>query len=327
MATTFYPANLQWFGIAKETTYGTPVAAPTIWIPVKSPKWDPQIAQNKDDALRGSMGKTFEQVPDMRYSKVTYQTFPYMDSVYPHFLALLGTPDTVAGSADPYTHKTALYNGSGTNAAQPPSYTLFYADATGQVRQIPGAIAGSLKLAVKAGALVGVDVEWVGLFGAAITAPTNTPTALSPWPSWNSTITLGGVAATNYSDITLTYKRATEPIPTITGTQDPYAIFGGEVDVTGDLTAVFPGESAGDLADFIAGTQPVLIVKTAPAGDATHSLQLTHSKVAYETSAPEGTNKWMEIKSKVECLTNPTDGLSGQSPVQVVFTTATSTAF
>ena len=242
MATTFYPANLQWLGIKKELLPGTAETAPDTWIPVKSPKWEPVIGQNMDDALRGSMGKDFEQIPDMQHSKVNYTTFPYMDSVYQHFLALLGTADAITGSADPYTHKTAMYNGSGTDSAQPPSYTLFYADATGKARSVPGAKIGSLKLVVKAGALAQIDVEWIGLFGTAITAPTNTPTALAPWPSWNSTFTVGGVAATNYSDITLDYKRATEAIPAITGTQDPYGIYGGEVSGSADLTAIFQGD-------------------------------------------------------------------------------------
>ena len=87
------------------------------------------------------------------------------------------------------------------------------------------------------------------------------------------------------------------------------------------------GQSAGDLADFIAGTQPTLVVQTRPAGDIIHYLELQHSKFAYESADPEGTNKWMELKSKGELLSNSTDGLSGLSPVQATFLTATATAY
>ena len=68
-------------------------------------------------------------------------------------------------------------------------------------------------------------------------------------------------------------------------------------------------------------------MKIAPAGDATHYLQLQHSKCKYSSSNPDGTNKWMELKSKANLLTNATDGLSGLSPVQATFLTSTSTAF
>lgn len=37
MPISFYPGNLQWLGLAKEVTYGTAIAAPTIWVPVEGP--------------------------------------------------------------------------------------------------------------------------------------------------------------------------------------------------------------------------------------------------------------------------------------------------
>lgn len=328
MTTNFYPANTQWLGLAKETTYGTPAATPTVFVPVVSPKWTPQRAVLTDQGLRGSMGVDYGQQQGLAYEELAYSTFPYLDSLYPHFLAALGTPDAITGSSDPYTHKTALYNGSGTNSAQPPSYTLWYFDAAGKCRQIPGAVSSNLKLDVKADALAGIDAGWMGLPGTWVTPPSNTPTTLPPFPSWNSTITVGGTALTKYSEVALTYKRATEMIPTITGTQSPFAIFCGPLQVSGDLTAVYQGSTDNDLAAWLANTQPALVVKTAPAGDATHYLQLTHSVVAYDSSSPQGTNKWMELASKVKALANATDALSGGlSPAQAVFLTSASTAF
>jgi len=329
MPTNFYAANLQWVGIAKETTYGTAVSAPTVWIPVDAPKYKSTITPLKDKNLRGAMAETYEQQQGMRSDELGYKTNFYMDSVYQHFLALLGNPDTITGTGDPYTHKTALYNGSGTNAAQPPSYTLFWIDAAGKAQQIPGAIVSSLKLMYPADGVITMDVQWIGLPAATITPPTNTPTSNKPMPAWNSTVTLGGVASSKYSALDITYARQTEVIKTITGSQTPFAVFGGPVSVTGALTGVFQNAASDvDWTNYLSNNQPVLTVKSAPSGDATHYIQLQHSKVAYDLTEVTGTNKWMEVKATVEALANSTDALSGSfSPAQVTFLSAQSTAY
>lgn len=323
MTSNVYAGNLQWLGAAKETTYGTPAAAPTFWMPVTSPKWTPHVTTLPDDALRGSMAKTFGMQQGLQYAEVTYTTYGYMDSIYQHFLAALGTADAVSGSADPYTHKTSLLN-----TGQPPSFTIWYFDAAGKCRQIPGCVSSNLAIDAKADALVTVDAGWMGLQGTWVTPPTNTPTTNPPMPSWNSTITVGGSALTKYSDVKLTIKRATEVVPTLTGTQSPFAIFCGELEVTGDLTAVYQGSTDNDLADFLANTQPALLLKVAPGGDSTHSLTVQCSKVAYTDASISGTNKWMEVASKLEAIANATDALdSVLSPCQAVFATPTSTAY
>lgn len=328
MTTNFFPANLQWLGLAKETTYGTPAASPTVFVPMISPKWTPHITNLPDQALRGSMSKTYGQQQGLRYDEFTYQTYPYMDSIYPHVLAALGNPDTITGASDPYTHKTAVYNGSGSNAAQPPSYTIWYHDGAGKCWQSAGCISSNFAIDAKAEALVTVDAGWLGLPATAVTPPSNTPTGNPPMPSWNSTITIGGTSLSKYSDIKVTIKRATEMIPTITGTQAPFAIYGGEVEVTVDLAGIYQNSTDNDLAAFLANTQPALLLKVAPAADATHGLTLQHSKVGYTDASISGSNKWMEIAGKVQALANTTDALGGgYSPVQAIFTTPASAAF
>lgn len=327
--TNFYPSNLQWVGIAKETTYGTAVATPSIWVPVDAPKYKATITPLKDQNLRGSMGATYQQQQGLRFDELEYKTYFYMDSVYSHFIALLGSADTITGSGDPYLHKTALYNGSGTNSAQPPSFTLFWADASGKVQQIPGAITSSVKVTLGADALATLDVKWTGLPATTITPPTNTPSSLKPMPSWNSVITLGGSASSAYSAIDLEFKRAVEIIPTITGTQSPFAVFGGPVSVTGSLTAVFQNATTDvNWTNYLANTQPALTVKVSPPADTTHFIQLQMSQVAYDISEVSGTNKWQEIKATVEALSNSTDTLSGSfSPAQVSFSSAQALAY
>jgi hypothetical protein len=322
----FTPGNLQWLGIAVEATPGTAAAAPTVWIPVASPKLVPHIGSMPDNALRGSMAKDFGNLLAGRYDEMSYSTYLYADSCFLHFLAILGTADALSGSSDPWTHKTSLKNsGNG----QPATHTLFYADGTGQAFTIAGAQLSQLKVSVKVDGLVQLDANWMGLPSTVAAAPTNTPTALPPAPGWNSTITLGGTAMTKYSEIDVTYTRANEAKFTVNGTQAPSAIYCGELDVAFDLTGVYQGSTSDtDWTNFLANTQPSLVLKMAAAGDAIHALTLQHSKVAYQDVSFEGSNKYLEIKSKAIGIANATDALGGGvSPALATLTSAQSTAF
>jgi len=327
-AVTFHPGNLQWVGLAPESTCGTAIDTPTMWIPVTSTQWTPNITTLKDQALRGSMAATFGQQQGQRYDTLTYKTYLYMDSAFTHFVAVLGKTDTVTGTAAPYTHKTCLYNGSGSDAAQPPSYTLFYIDGAGKCWQIPGCVAADLKIDVKTGELPTLDMSWTGLAATAISPPDNTPTTDAPIPAWRAQISVAGTAISKYSEVSIEYKRATEVIPTLNNSQTPLAIYGGELTVTGDLTSVYQGSTDVDLADFLANTQPSLSVELNPVGDDTHGLTLQHTTVAFDSAAPDGTNKWMEIKSKIEALANSTDVVgegAGLSPALATLVNTSST--
>jgi hypothetical protein len=274
------------------------------------------------------MATEYQQVLGMRSDTLAYKTYFYLDSVFPHLLACFGKPDAVTGTADPWTHKTALYNGTGTDAAQPPSYTLFWIDAAGKAWQTPGAVIDSLKVTVKVDELVSIEPIWRGMPSTAITIPTNTPTTLKPAPAWNATISLAGSAVADTSEVVLEYKRQAEAVKTINASQSPLAIGAFDLSVVGTGIAVYQGSTDAHLVDFLANTQPAFVVKIAPAGDATHYLQLQHSVVAFDTVDPQGSNKWMEVPFAFKALANATDALdSKQSPVQAIFLTTQSTTF
>jgi hypothetical protein len=325
-APSTYAANLQWGGFALETVYGTPIATPSVTLPMDAPvyKHIPQLLV--DSALRGSMGAEYNQLNGLFYDSFQTKTNLYEDSVYPLFRQALGLPDVLSGSADPWTHKTSLQNANG---GQPAGTTLFWSDAAGKVLQIPGCIAQSLKVDLKDAALANLDMTWLGMPANAITPPTLTQPSLMPAPSWNLTATLGGVGAAFYSEVSLEIKRATEMIPTLNGTQSPAGIFGGPVSVAGTLTSLYQGY-AGDthvqnqLADAI-GT---LSLKIAPVGDAIHSLTMQMSRVKFDDVAVSGTNKWMEVKTTFKALSNPTDVAGGGnlSPMLVTLLSSISTA-
>lgn len=321
---TFAAENLQWVGLAAETTYGTPIATPTLFVPAETPQLTFQQATMVDGALRGNMGTEFQQLRGLRADQLTFKTYFYLDSVFFFFRAALGLPDVKTGTSDPYTHKTSLQSG---NNGQPQSTTVFWTDAQGKTWQTPGAQVSDVKVTITSDGLASLEVTWLGLPSVQITPPTNTPTTSIPMPSWNSTITLAGASQQKYSEIALEIKRDTKMIPTITGTQSPFAIFCGGCSVSGSFTGVYQGTTDNDLLNDLGNIQPVLTVTTAPVGDATHSISLQLSKVAYDDAQISGST-WMEIKSTIKGLTNPIDvaGTGGTSPMLVTLTSPVSTA-
>ncbi|WP_427130307.1 phage tail tube protein [Pseudarthrobacter sp. S9] len=324
------PGSQQWFGLAKETTYGTPVATPTMWIPVDSPKWEPKVTPLVDQALRGMMGTDYGQAQGMRHDELSYKTMIYADTIFPHLMAILGGTDTMTGTTPTVTHAVSLNNtSSSTLAGQPSSYTGFLYQLDGKVVQIPGMVISDLKITFKADTLPTVDATWIGLPGAFITAPTNTPSTLPPMPPFTATITVGGVAATQYSDCSFDIKRSTAPVAVLNGTQSPLAIFAGPLSVSGSLLAIYQGTADTDLAALLSNTQPTLSVALYQQGDATHPLTLQCSKIAYDSAAPAGSNtSFATIATSFKALMNSTDALDGKlSPIQAKIINAQSTAY
>jgi hypothetical protein len=308
-----FPTGLQWMGMGKEgaSTYGTPAAAPTVWVPVVSPKHAPQQTMLKDQALRGSMGNLYGQVAGVRYDTLDYQTFLYLDSAMPHMMNILGGPDAITGGADPYTHKTSLLNNA--NAGQPTSWTIWLFNGSECWRMAGCQLAG-LDIETKVlDSLAGLTPSWMGLPATIVTAPSNTPTTKLAQPAWNTTLTIGGTGTTNYSDIKLSMKRATSAEFGANGTQSPYVIFVGELTVTGSLLAIYRGNTVpvDDMSGYLANTQPALVLQNNPAGDAVHYAKFQHSQMAYDNVSIADNGKYLEVTANLEAVDNATDATNG----------------
>lgn len=315
---------LQWLGLAKETIPGAPAAAPTIWVPVESPKFSPKQTVLDDTALRGMMGVDYQQIQGMKYNEVGYKTFIYQDSVYAHLQAILGTPDAVTGTAPTVTHKTSLLNAS---PGQTPRFTiwLFLGDKS---VQIPGCALADIKFDGKPNEAPTIDVSWTGLPEQYVTAPANTPSALAAYAPTTMTAVVGGNTALNkYTGVSLDFKRETTPVETLNGSSSPLAIYNGPLSVSGSLEAIFQGSVDNDLVNLLTNNQPSLTVALTPAGDATHPLTFQLSKVAYDNADPQGSaTGWMTISSGFKALMNATDALDTKmSPAQVQFVNSTIT--
>jgi hypothetical protein len=320
---TFGAANLQSVGVASEVTYGTPIAAPTTYFPCETPKWLTPTENLADTALRGSMGVEYQQVKGLRYDTINFKTNVYLDSAYVILRGVLGYPDTVSGTT-PFLHKTSLQNG---NNGQPASSTVFFYDAQGKSWQMAGAQISDVKITIVTGGLATLDVTYVGLPAIPIAAPTLTATTAKPMPSWNTTFTVAGTAYTKYSQLMLDIKRNTKMIPTITGSQSPFAIFAGAVSVSGALDGIYQGSTDTDLVANLTNVQPSLVAKIAPVGDAVNYLAFQCSAIAYDDTVVAGTTDWMTVAATIKALTNPTDVAAGgnQSPMLVTLANGSAT--
>lgn len=100
-------------GLAIETVRGTAVT-PAFWIPVKSPKYKPDLTLIPDDTLQGSMVGVYDMVRGLRYDAHGWDSYPYLDS-WPIFLrAELGSPDTITAAPANTTLAAAALAGATT---------------------------------------------------------------------------------------------------------------------------------------------------------------------------------------------------------------------
>ena len=103
-----YPVADTTIGIALEATRGTAVA-PQVWVPVKAPKYKPNLTLIPDETLQGSMVQTYDLVTGIRYDGHGWTAPPYMDS-FPYLLAAeFGSRDTRITAATGTITTSAAY--------------------------------------------------------------------------------------------------------------------------------------------------------------------------------------------------------------------------
>lgn len=225
--------------VGKEATRGQ-IAGVQLSIPIDpNPVLKPNQAWGQDDGLRGSPVDRYNSVPLTRSDdytpkgKVFLDTFPWL------MLALLGGPDTVAGTAAPYTHSIKLLNTAGLGS-QPPSYSLYDYDIVQQGASDNCKVigAGQLDTLTLTFAATGA-LEWSAKFTGNPFVETGKPAGISYSsevfvPAYNGALYLSGARTYLIESGKLTMKRGTAPIFTI-GQQGPYRNWAGPLVVTGTL--------------------------------------------------------------------------------------------
>jgi hypothetical protein len=306
-----------YLGIAKETTKGTAVA-PTAFIPINIGKVKPVdiIDPLYDEGLRGSMVKNYNYIQGR-----TRSTFDFGGAVFPDTFgwALGGIMGSVAttGSSAPYTHVVSLKNASATGAdAQPTAFTLtdFY---SANVRSYPGCQIHDLTLNFSADGLMEFDAKATGWESSAVSTPTPSFSTVLPTPSWQGTVSIGGVAVANAVDGSLMLTRSVEPIYGISNTQNPYEIFVGALETSGTFTFVM--ESDTELTRYLTNSQPAIVLDWQNGAGATATqISATITKGAYVAASIERGKDHVEISVDVTGLANTTDAGStgGFAPVK-----------
>ena len=300
-----------YIGIAKETTKGTPVA-PTDYLLVNKDTVKPVdvIDPLYDQGLRGAMVENYNYIPGRTRSTFDLGGAVFADGIGYALTGIMGACATTGASA-PFTHTISLKNSlAATTDVQPLSYTLtdFYAAA---VRTYAAQQFHDVTLKFSADGMLEFDAKSTGNLSASTTAPTPTFSTILPTPVWQGTVSIGGSPVSNSMNGSIALKRPVTPIYGIAQTQDPFSVFVGALDVTGDIEFIM--EDNTELTRYLTNTQPAIVLNWAyGAAAAAIQIQATITKGAYTAAAYDRGDDFVKISISLNGLGNSTDaGASG----------------
>ena len=336
MAGPFLTAN-SYLGMVIETTEGTlPTTGTVYWIPVSSPQITPNQMFLRDEALRGSPTTVYDQVQGVRHDEFEFKTYLFADTFPTLVRSVLGSTDTVTGSG-PYTHKIKVLNAPSTGS-QPPTYSILDFDGANYFTTT-GSQADSLALTFGAEAAAEATVKYLA---NPYTSYTSAPTVFATQslssehliPAWDTAITIGGTSYTNITTGELTINRKTQPIFTL-GTQAPYNLFAGPIEVTGKFTMVINSTSdvfsTGSSAYGLTRSPEAISITLTDPNDATggtqHSANFTMSAAQISNIKRTRGKEFTELEIEFTANANSTDASTGYSPIQTTFINNQSTAY
>jgi hypothetical protein len=196
-----------------------------------------------------------------------------------------------------YNHFFSLLNSGtgagGTPQAQPPTYT--YYDYTGMTATVgarcyPSVCVSDLTFTGAAEALLMWEAKATSFVSqAAGAAPTASVSAVIPQADWHTQIGIGGTVGSNPVSNAKEWKvaiaRKLAPYWTNQGSQNPYVIGRGALDVTGSLT-FDPSYDESELLNMLNNTQPQLqvIAVNGLSGTSAVTLTINIQAASYETA-------------------------------------------
>lgn len=314
-------SNVTTLGVAKEATVGTAVA-PTAFIPITAPKWQPKISYYEDQAYRGSAVKTYNVVVGSSYDDYEFDGPVFVDSIG-WVLAGLLNDITTTGASDPFTTTFAVLN---SGSQQPTTYT--WTDYNGNnARAHAGMVVDKLDLTYTADALLTYTAHGTGMSFATAATPTSSYTTTTVIPNYQCTATIGGAANVKVLDGTLSIARTSTPILTL-GNQNPQTIFaGGDIAVTGGLTLVYDTNSDVVLGDALAGTVSTLTLDWVQSVNRELKLQMSNV-IFQEPTFDRAQGSYVKLPVKFTANANTTDvGTSaGYSPIKATTKSAIAAA-
>jgi hypothetical protein len=266
------------------------------------------------------------------------------------------TAQTVNTVAAPFTHRFAALNSQlgygGAFGAQPPTHTFTdvtnivntYTNATfGTVptstfgaRQYPFSCLKSMDFSGNAEQILGIKMSGDNFMSViAGTAVTNTQTSSRPIPNWNTTINILGSAITNIGEFSYSFKRTTQVYWTIQGTQTPFVIARGPLNLDGTIQWD-PAVNEQPLDMMLLNAQgtsglPGMIITTSntgiPNSGTPFTLVFQTTQVANIKSKPTRSKALFGYANTFEAIGNATDvgGSGGLGPGTITLTNATPT--
>jgi len=325
MAGPFLTAN-SYLGMVIETTEGTlPTSGTSYWLPVTTPQITPNQMFLRDEALRGSPTTVYDQVQGVRHDEFEFKTYLFADTFPVLFRSILGGTDTKTGSG-PYSHAIKVLNNPATGS-QPPTYSILDFDGANYFT-VTGAQADTLGITFGADAAAEATVKYLG---NPYTAYTSAPTVFATQslsvehliPAWNTTVTIGGTTYTNVSTGEISINRKTQPIFTL-GTQAPYNLFAGPIEVTGKFTFVINSTadvfSTGSSAYGLTRSPEAIVVTLTDPNDATsgtnHVVSFAMSAAQIHSIKRTRGKEYTELEVEFTANANANDATTGYSPIQ-----------
>jgi hypothetical protein len=288
---------LGYFGIAKETTYGTAVA-PSLFIPYDSIKVEDDLRKSTDEGRRGVLSKEFAVYNTTRLSKIDLETLAYPDTIGHFLLGILGK-DTVTGVAVPYTHKFQILDGAAS------SYTLadYNVIAGTNERRYPGGVIDEVGFKFDDDGNMKVSTKFQSKISTLVAKSTPTQNVLTPFQGWMSNLTLGGVTNADILGGEVSIKRQNELLFAGNATQDPTRAINGRIEISGKLTFDVNDES--EYLTFLNGTQQS--IQVAFTVSANQSLTFLFTKTDVTKATVDRGSEYVRVDLEFKALYNTTD--------------------
>jgi hypothetical protein len=311
MPTPPFPGFLTQVGLAKETTWGTPIAPTTLdqFMPIMNPKPADEIDTIEDTGYRGLLGKTQGYYQGFRLGRWAWEMHAFPEPLGNIIMGLLGTDGWASASLHPFT---AL------NSGLPPSYSIydFYGVTGTNTRIQAGSYIESLALSGGVTGPLKATITTIGKSspGTALAAkPTAVYTTAAPFLPWQGVVTLNSVANLKLIQFDLLLKRPIDMIMAA-GSQDPSAGNSGSLEVTGKLSFVPSDET--ELALYLTAQQaafPLNVTYTS----GSNILNLNMAKINFEKATVlERTTPYVKLNASFRAIHNATD----TGPIKITLT-------
>ena len=306
----------RWFAMGKETTRGTPVAV-SAYIPIdKNPKLTTNVTWLPDKGMRGAPAIQFGDVPGYRHDEFDFKGNVFADT-FPNIMeGLLGAPDTVTGSAAPYTHKIGLQNAP-TTGSQPPSYTIndvdYHAQSGGAAKQAANSMIDSVSISFTADGAMTYSAKSLSNAFSEIAVPTWGGSTELFIPAWNSVVLTGTIPSSVVMSGSIDMKRNTKVIQTM-GQQSPFAIFSDGIEVSGKFKVLAQPNDVWFADSLVSFYQALTFTLTEPVSS--HSVAFQMSKVQLKNPVIDSSEAWLKISLDFTAEANTTDAVLGSfSPI------------